>query len=143
MSWQWPAHWQLSLRLAGQYAREPGVSNEDYSVAGVDGVRGYLEAEVLGDSALKGTIQLRLPLAMRHGSALGDAFVYFDDAVARMLQPLPGEPASTSLRSWGAGMDLLPGRPVSGSLTWARPLLKGSRTLAGDSRVLFTLRGAF
>ena len=33
------------LRVAGQYAVEPLISNENYSIAGIDGVRGYLEAE--------------------------------------------------------------------------------------------------
>jgi len=48
-----PAGFRLVLRLAGQYSGESLNINENYPIAGIDGVRGYLEAEVLGDRALK------------------------------------------------------------------------------------------
>jgi hypothetical protein len=40
-------------------------------------------------------------------------------------------------------MNLLPGGPVSGVLTWADPLRNGSYTRSHDGRLLFSVRGSF
>jgi hypothetical protein len=37
----------------------------------------------------------------------------------------------------------LPGKWITGSLTWADPLATGPNTKRGDSRLLFDVRGAF
>jgi hemolysin activation/secretion protein len=138
-----PKGFQLILRADGQVAVEPLITNEDYSIAGADGVRGYLEAEVLADSGLKGSVQLQSPVAQWHASSLGDIFVFYDVARADLIDPLPGEPGSTVLRSWGAGLNLLPGSWINGVLTWADPLLNGPNTRRGESRILFVVRGSF
>jgi hypothetical protein len=59
------------------------------------------------------------------------------------MDPLPGESARTVLRSYGAGLDLLPGASVTGSLLVAHPLAEGIQTRAGVWRVLFSVRGSF
>jgi hemolysin activation/secretion protein len=143
--WTWvlPLQARLTTRLAGQWTREPLVSNENYSIAGFDGVRGYLEAEVLGDSALKGTVQLQSPPVRVRSMDLGDAFAFFDDGSATLLQALPGQVATYNLRSYGAGIDLLPGHALYGSFTWTMPLVNGPRTRANESRYLFLIRGTF
>jgi hemolysin activation/secretion protein len=138
-----PAGLRLYLRVAGQYADKSLNINEDYPVAGIDGVRGYLEAEVLGDRALKGTVQLQSPVWQRGAKSLADGFLYFDAAVAQMLEVLPGEPMRMHPRSWGFGVDLWPGRKLTGSLVWAHPLVSASATRADESRLLFLLRGTF
>jgi hemolysin activation/secretion protein len=138
-----PADFSLRLRAAGQGATEPLITNEDYSIAGADGVRGYLEAEELGDKAIKGTVQLNSPGVHLHRRTLGDAFLFYDDGKSTVIDPLPGEPAGANLRSWGGGFDLLPGEKITGSLTWAKTVTAASVTRAGDSRVLFFLRGIF
>ncbi len=48
-----PADFHLRLRAAGQAAAEPLITNEDFSIAGIDGVGGYLESEVLGDEGIR------------------------------------------------------------------------------------------
>jgi hypothetical protein len=50
---------------------------------------------------------------------------------------------ASTLRSWGAGLNLLPGKWITGSLTWADPRVDGPDTRRGDSRLLFVVRGAF
>ncbi len=143
--WTWimPLKLRLTTRLAGQWTREPLVSNEDYSISGFDGVRGYLEAEVLGDAAVKGSVQLQSPAARLGAFELGDVFAFFDDGSATLLQALPGQRGSYNLRSYGAGIDLLPGHALSGTFTWARPMVDGPRTRAHESRYLFLVRGTF
>jgi hemolysin activation/secretion protein len=139
-----PWGFQSVLRIAGQYTAEPLISNEDYSIGGIDAVRGYLEAEELGDSAIKGTIQLRSPLLGHWRTArIGDLFVFYDAGTAFTLDPLAGQPQHIMLRSWGSGMDLFPGGSIVGSLLLAHPLTDGPETPAGTWRVLFSVRGTF
>jgi len=155
-----PADFRLRARAAGQAAAEPLITNENFSIAGVDGVRGYLESEVLGDEGLKETLQLFSPGWRAHDRVLGDAFAFFDAGRTWIIDPLACEPSGTGLhvRSVGGGFDLLPGQKVTGSLTYARALdsatdlgtlatggcpASGPATLAGQSRVLFLLHGSF
>lgn len=143
----WAAHlpkgFQLLLRASAQFAPEPLITNEDYTITGADGVRGYLEAEVLADTGYKGTVQLQSPFASWGTRQLGDLFMFFDAGRTDFVDPLPGEPRTTELRSWGAGLHVLPGQPVNAVLTWADPLSDGPNTQRGDWRVLFVVRGSF
>jgi hemolysin activation/secretion protein len=155
-----PADFRLRLRTAGQAAAEPLITNENFSIAGADGVRGYLESEVLGDKGLKETLQVTTPGLHAFGRVLGDAYTFFDEGRTWVLDSLACEPTGTGLhlRSWGGGFDILPGQKVTGSLTWAKALdsatdlastassgcpASGTATLAGQSRLLFILRGSF
>jgi hemolysin activation/secretion protein len=138
-----PADFGLRLRAAGQGATEPLIANEDYSLAGADGVRGYLEAEELVDAGVKGTIQFVSPRLRRGDHTLGDGYAFFDAGRGKVYDALPGQPGDITLRSWGLGLDVLPGEKVTGSLTYAHALNTASVTRAGASRVLFFLRGSF
>jgi hemolysin activation/secretion protein len=143
----WMAHlpkgFELLLRANGQFAPQPLITNEDYSISGADGVRGYLEAEALADTGYKASVQLQSPVMPWGKKQLGDLFVFFDAGRTDSVDPLPGEPATTELRSWGAGLHVLPGQPINGLLTWADPLSHGPITHRGDWRVLFVIRGSF
>jgi hemolysin activation/secretion protein len=138
-----PRGFQVLLRADGQFAADALITNEDYSISGADGVRGYLEAEVLSDSGLKGSVQLQSPFLSWRRMTLGDVFFFYDIGRTNTVDPLPGEPRAIELRSWGAGVHLLPGQPINGLLTWANPLVDGPFTSRGDWRVLFVLRGSF
>ncbi|HLY53628.1 MAG TPA: POTRA domain-containing protein, partial [Steroidobacteraceae bacterium] len=105
-----PAGAALRLRAAGQGATDPLITNEDYSLAGIDGVRGYLEAEELVDKGAKGTIQLISPGVRWRDFVLGDVYTFFDAGRGSIIDPLTEQPGSFRLRSWGFGLDLLPGR---------------------------------
>jgi hemolysin activation/secretion protein len=138
-----PESFILKLRVAGQGATEPLITNEDYAIGGADGVRGYLEAEELGDKAIKGTVQLTTPGWRRWNRVVVDAYGFIDEGKITVIDPLAGEPGGVTLRSWGLGLDILPGQKVTGSVSWARALDNASVTRAGSSRALFLLRGGF
>jgi hemolysin activation/secretion protein len=135
--------WRLYLRAAGQYTSDSLNINEDYSIAGSDGVRGYLEAEVLGDRGVKGTLQLQSPTWQMGTRLLSDAFLFCDAGVAQTLETVAGEPAFTHPRSVGLGMDLVAWKRLSGTLTWARPLADADFTHENETRLLFLVRAAF
>jgi hemolysin activation/secretion protein len=138
-----PKDYRITLRFAGQVTTEPLISNENFSIGGADGVRGYLEAEELGDLAKKGTFQFQTPNWNLHYQHLFNAFAFFDAGQSRILSALQGQPDHAELLSAGVGITLFPDRWLTGSLLWADPLRDGSYTKAGESRWLFSIRGAF
>jgi hemolysin activation/secretion protein len=138
-----PAHLQLLLHTTWQVALEPLVVYEQLSITGANAVRGYLEAESLGDTGITGTIQLQTQPFSRGSYKLGDGFLFFDAGRDHTIDALPGEAGDTVLRSFGVGLDLLPGHTFTGSLIWADPLVDGPRTKAYQSRLLFDVKGSF
>jgi hemolysin activation/secretion protein len=138
-----PAGQQLMLRLAGQLTTEPLISNENFSIGGSDGVRGYYEAEELGDTAYKATLQWQSRSWDWKKRSLVNAFSFFDVGYSHAYAALPGQTDHVRLSSWGIGLNLLPASPLTASVTWADPLSRGSYTPAHQSRVLFVVKGSY
>ena len=136
--------WKTSLRVSasGQFAADPIIANEQFSIGGADSVRGYLEAEELGDIGVRSSVELGAPPLnfFEQGLTL-DSFVFFDIGRVSTLNPLGSEDSNSSLKSWGAGLNVFGFDHVSGSVAWARPLWDGTRTRAGDARWHFSVRG--
>src|SRR5262249_27380539 len=107
-----PFSYRLTLRLSGQLTNEPLISNENFSIGGSDGVRGYLEAEELGDNAIKGTLQLQSPAWTLYVPKLFSAFAFVDAGHTHSFATLGAQPEHAELRSWGVGLNLLPGGTV-------------------------------
>lgn len=61
-----PMDFRLTGSLAGQLADQPLISNEGFSLGGLDSVRGYLEAQEIGDSGLRASLQLDTPSFNRY-----------------------------------------------------------------------------
>jgi len=102
-----PSNWSLIGRLSGQLASGPLINNEQFAIGGADSVRGYTEAERLGDDGIDGTLELRTPqlLAGRWPKVEQSYLSMFVDAGrVRTLEPLPGQTAVYSLASVGLGM---------------------------------------
>ena len=72
-----------------------------------------------------------------------EGFSFYDAGQVALIEPLPGEPARADLRSWGLGFNIPVLGHYSGSLSWAYPLVDGSRTQSGDSRFLFSIRSTW
>jgi hemolysin activation/secretion protein len=131
----------VSISLAAQGALEPVIANEQFPIGGAEGVRGYLEAEALGDTGIKSSVQFGSPRWKWFADRVAlDAFAFADYGIVSTLQPLPGEPSSTDLGSIGLGLNFTALSHLSGELAFAYPLLDGPRTQAGDSRIHFALR---
>ena len=134
----------LRVSAAGQYAVDPIIANEQFSIGGADSVRGYLEAEELGDIGVRSSVELGTPsLNLLEKRLTFDGFVFFDIGRVSTLNPLPSEDSSSALRSWGAGFNVFAFDHFSGTLQWARPLWSANRTMAGDSRIHFVIRSTW
>jgi len=151
-----PWNFALVTSLAGQYAREPVISNEQFSIGGAASVRGFLEAEELGDTGAQATLQLELPTWRLFSDRLqATAFLFGDAAHVETIDPLSSEVPGASLASWGAGFNIAAWEHFTASLAWADPVGKDLRrpldgtskpstgTRVGDSRLLFLVRGAW
>ena len=154
-----PLNTTLMLRAAGQYAVDSVISNEQFSIAGADGVRGYLEAEQLSDVGVKSSIELGSPRWSLFAERLSsDVFAFFDYGRVSRLNPLREQDPRTlqyggllenvtaTLRSAGAGLHFAAFDHVQGALTWAYPLVDSPNkdgTEQGDSRLHFSVQASW
>ena len=141
VTFQLPANFSAALRLTGQYSADALISNEQFPIGGAASVRGYLEAEELGDSGLRSSFQFGgPPLALAAGRLRINEFLFYDFA-REFTVDSPGQPHFADLRSWGVGLKFDALSHLFASLTWAYPLTDSVRTMKGDSTVLFVVRG--
>jgi hemolysin activation/secretion protein len=122
--------------LSGQISDQALISNEQFSAGGFDSVRGYLEAEALGDSGLTSTLELRSPPLFENTLGLR-VYSFVDGARLRLRNPLPEQAPAYTLASTGVGLDLRPWRLFNGTLIWAVPFNDGPASESGQSRLLF------
>lgn len=138
-----PRDFGFALRGAWQLGIEPLVSNEQFAIGGMSSVRGYLEAEQLGDYGASGTLELLSPGL--HGflhENIDDArlLAFVDAGYAALHEPLPDQENEFELISAGVGLRLVAFDGLSLTLDWAYPLLDGGRTRSGDQRFVFAVR---
>ncbi len=121
---------RLRAQADVQLAPAPIISNEQFVVGGANSVRGYLEAEAVGDQGLRGSLQLATPdLAPRLGWPLlasASLHTFVDGALAVLRRPLPGQASRFRLLGVGLGGQLSTkgSYPMSLSLELGWPLLK-------------------
>jgi hemolysin activation/secretion protein len=135
----------LVAGLDGQIADQPVVSNEQYSAGGLESVRGYLQAEALGDRAVRGSLEWRSPsLANDWLPGVDDLrfYAFLEGARLRVLEPLPSEASVHILSSAGIGLRLRAGNRLALTVNAGRPFKSsGSEatptTRAHDTRVQF------
>lgn len=139
-----PWNTSLFLGLGGQITPEALISNEQFTAGGMDSVRGYHEAEQLGDYGFQGSLEWRSPdfgadLWKRIGTLYGYGFV--DGARLLLNDPLPSQDNSTLL-SAGVGFRL-EAEPFTARLDLAWPFRDGPTTEEGDERLLFSVHYGF
>jgi hemolysin activation/secretion protein len=143
-----PKQFSLLVRLAGQYAVEPVIGNEQFTIGGADGPRGYLEAAELGDYGVKGTVQLGSPpWQIASGLFRIEGFAFYDAGIVVNIAPQEevDRPRiwTSDLTSWGLGVNIAAFENALAALSWAQALTDSGHTLSGDSRLLFTVRWAW
>jgi hemolysin activation/secretion protein len=134
---------QAWLHLVGMLSGDSLVANEQFSLGGVQTVRGYLETEALGDYGGAVQSELRTPSFVR--GRLNDlrGYTFFDAGVADIHNPLVQQQSHYGLSSFGAGVRVRLFDFLSGDVAGAHDMSNGSVTRAGDNRLLFLVNGAF
>lgn len=129
-----------------QVSPSPLVSSEQFSIGGMDTVRGYLESESLGDYGGAGELELHSPPLARYiGNPVNNLrFLTFVDAGATKIHlPQSGQHWSDTLASAGVGASMRLFGHLGAEVDDAEVLLAGPATRAGANRVLFRLYGDF
>lgn len=131
---------QVYGEAQGQFSDQPLVNTEQFSLGGQGTVRGYLNAEVLGDNAATGSVELRSPqLAQYAGPKVNDwrLFVFGEGGWADILDALPEQQSQFGLASAGAGTRIQLVNHLNGSVDVAVPFLTSVATKAEEVRVEF------
>ncbi|MEO1201212.1 MAG: ShlB/FhaC/HecB family hemolysin secretion/activation protein, partial [Pseudomonadota bacterium] len=136
----------LFLRVNGQATSQPLINNEQFAVGGAMSVRGYLEAEELGDFGAFANVEVRSPNIgpwLWNGLESLSLHAFYDYASLGLNDVLPGQNASVDLDSYGFGFRLVATSGLVLSLDWADPLEDATTTAAGDTRTHFIFRWNF
>ncbi len=145
-----PEDVQLWGSLSGQIANSPLVSSEQFGLGGADSIRGYLEAEALGDYGLSLQTELRSPdlhkyLGKKFGSPVHSwrFHLFSDTGVVAIRDVTQGQRSSSGLASVGVGTRVNLWGYLNGAVQDAQVLNNGPDTRAGTNRVLFRVYGEF
>lgn len=155
-----PEGFQLYGKVQGQIADGPLVSSEQFSLGGLDTVRGYLESEVLGDNGVVGNLEFRTPdvgtmLQAKLKDETGEGkpryvtfnewrfFTFVDGGYAALHDPLPDQQASFVEWSYGLGTRFKAFEYLNGMVAYSVPMVTQAYTHANSPRVNFRLWGEF
>jgi hemolysin activation/secretion protein len=154
-----PGGAQLFLKAQGQIADQPLISSEQFSLGGLETVRGYLESETLGDYGAAGTVELRSPNVAPHFEQTlpnppGDPvkfnafndwrfFAFVDAGRVRIKDPLSEQQREFDLASYGLGTRLKVLQYLNGMVLVGIPVISQQVTSANNPRVSFRLWGEF
>lgn len=128
-----PKGFEVYGKVQGQISGAPLVSNEQFGGGGLGTVRGYLEAEVVGDNAFFGSLEFRSPELIDWLPWKGNSFrlyTFGEAGTVALLEPLPEQEERFELASVGVGgrMQLL--NYLNGSLDISLPLIEQAQTKA-------------
>lgn len=141
-----PLGLQAFGKIQGQLADQPLVNSEQFAGGGLATVRGYLEAEALGDEGGFGSFELRSPQLATWTHAEGNdwrAYFFADGGVLTIHDPLPGQKENFTLASIGLGSRMRLLNHLNGTIDISLPLLDLIRTDAFDPMVTFRLWADF
>lgn len=152
IEWTLPLAWRLYGRVAGQFATEPLINNEQFFIGGAESVRGYPEALQLGDYGFSSSLELRTPnLLSERVRTLQGLYVlgFFDTGVVSLIDPIVSEdpalsePDRQDLTSFGAGLRLRAFDGLNIALDWAFPLVGSGEIQSGNDRFHFGVLYSF
>jgi hemolysin activation/secretion protein/AraC-like DNA-binding protein len=140
--------WSVMLTANGQWADGPLISNEQFAMGGLAGVRGYLDGQVYGDKGWRvqiephtpliniGMVDETIPFWLRGSIFVGYGETYLCDPPTRNSSPM---------KFWGAGFGITAtiGQHLDGRLTVAWPLLNIPGVDAGTLHIYFSLGAQF
>ena len=148
--------WELFLKVHGQAADQPLVNSEQAAGGGMGTVRGYIEAEAVGDNVIFSTVELRTPSLLREVRKKGDAknpddrtgnewriYGFFDAGAITLHKTLAQQTSSYQLASVGLGTELQLSKHFHAIAELALPLKTVGETSVHEARVNFRLWADF
>lgn len=141
-----PAEFSLLVKLDGQLADQPLISNEEYMAGGMESVRGYWESELSGDNAIHSVVELATPDMLKEFGKPGfslTTYLFYDAAALWIKEPQAGQEALSDIQGAGIGFrgTLYGGFDFQADVATA--LRDTSRVAAGDVYCHFKVRYQF
>jgi len=143
--------WTMKIHADGQWADVPLFSNEQYTMGGTSGVRGYTDGEAHGDEGWRVMVEPQLPpLDVGMFGNQGDeepcwirGSVFMDYGETHLLDPPSG--GNGRQKFWGAGWGVTAniGAHLDGRVTMAFPLISTPQTQVGSMHIYFGVGGQF
>jgi hemolysin activation/secretion protein len=142
-----PAGFSLFLKGDGQVSDQPLIPSEQYIAGGMESVRGYKENEEAGDNALHCTVELWAP-DLADGLGIGEKaafipYLFYDRALLRLHDPLPGQCKCSTIHGAGAGVRGTLTRFLDYAFDWGVALAETDRTEEGENRFYFKVNAHF
>ncbi|HEY3856416.1 MAG TPA: helix-turn-helix domain-containing protein [Verrucomicrobiae bacterium] len=136
-----PDNFTLFLNMSGQWANEPLINLEQFSLGGNGSVRGYREGELFSDTGWVGQLELRTPVYWRgNNRRVGTQLtVFMDYGQGFAVDAASYHPFNDSLWGAGAGVNFNLGPHVESHVMVAWPLLNSEYSIAGHARLEFSL----
>lgn len=138
-----PKGFEVFAKVQGQMADKPLVSSEQFSGGGLGNVRGYLEAEVVGDSGVVGSVELRSPSLLPKKLGEWRLYAFADAGLLAIHEPLPEQQSRFQIASVGFGSRVRLYDHLSSSLDAGIPLISQSRTGLHDLLLTFRVSTDF
>lgn len=139
-----PLGFQIVGRVQGQAANKPLVDSEQFAAGGLDTVRGYLEAAVLGDNAFIGSMELRTPsLVSWLGIGEWRFFGFVEGGMLNIYDALPEQQSYFTLASVGGGSRVRLFEHLNGAVNLGIPLVTQSTNVAGSLLMTFEIWADF
>ena len=148
--------WEAFVKIHGQASDQPLVNSEQTAGGGMGTVRGYIEAEAVGDNAIFSTVELRTPSLLREVRKGGDAkkpedrtgdewrfYTFFDAGTVTLHKTLAQQTSSYQLASFGLGTELQLNKHFHAIAELALPLKSVTETRVHEARVNFRLWADF
>lgn len=152
--------YQLFGRVKTQWSDGPLVSSEQFSLGGLDTVRGYFESAALGDNAAAATLEFRSPdIGVWLQSNLKDEtgqgqprfttfnewrlFAFVDWGTTRIYDPLEEQQSRFDMWSYGFGTKFRLFDRFTGMIAVATPMIDQGTTKKNSHSVLFSVGGDF
>lgn len=135
---------RLRAVMQGQATDNALVDSEQFSMGGLNTVRGYLESQVVGDSGVGGTIELQSPslLGWTKNEKHELRLIAFTDAGSVFINdPLPEQIDQFNLWSYGFGATAKLHDWLNGSLVVGFPLIGQPGRGTGDPLLTFRVWG--
>lgn len=137
--------WKLKIHADGQWASTPLISNEQFGMGGVAGVRGYANGEAYGDTGWRVMLDSQAPLLEigmvgnegHEATCWVRGSVFTDYGETYLIDPPAG--VNGRQRFWGTGFGITvnAGDHFDARLTVACPLITSQQTPAGDIHYYF------
>lgn len=136
-----PYGFQVYGQVQGQATNNSLVDSEQFAAGGLNTVRGYLEGEVLGDSGVVGSAELRTPSLLswlKRSDTEARIFGFVEGGATYINNPLPEQTDQFSLWSVGVGGSLKVLGWFNGEIVMGIPQISQDPSNAGQP--LFTFR---